>query len=174
MTLRHPIRFFVVALGVVGILYPLLLGGVGQFLFPFQTNGSILFDRGKPVGSYHLGQEFVSEKYFWGRPKAKTPNTPHLPFDQLVEENPALHGKQGGSLEMQLPTLSGVDAFITLEAAKTQVERVSKARNLPKDKVTHLLDTCKTRQTFGHDLIHVLTLNLALDHGQEKCGGGAS
>jgi K+-transporting ATPase ATPase C chain len=57
MMLRHHIRFFVIAMGIAGILYPLALGGIGQFLFPWQTNGSLIYDKGHPVGSPNLKHE---------------------------------------------------------------------------------------------------------------------
>jgi K+-transporting ATPase ATPase C chain len=56
---------------VTGIIYPLVVTGIAQVVFPSQANGSIAYDsKGQPVGSLLLGQVFTDTKYFYGRPSA--------------------------------------------------------------------------------------------------------
>ena len=58
---------------LTGIVYPLLVTGVAQAVFPTQANGSIIMTDGKAVGSTLIGQPFDDPKYFWGRLSATGP-----------------------------------------------------------------------------------------------------
>ncbi|MEO8168520.1 MAG: potassium-transporting ATPase subunit C, partial [bacterium] len=73
MVLKH-LRPAVIALilltGITGILYPLLITGIAQLIFPGEANGSLIHNNGKILGSALIGQPFSDPKYFWGRPSA--------------------------------------------------------------------------------------------------------
>ncbi len=58
---------------LTGIIYPLVVTGIAQTVFPHQANGSIITKDGKAVGSELLGQEFSDPKYFWDRLSATSP-----------------------------------------------------------------------------------------------------
>lgn len=61
---------------MVFLIYPLLITGVGQVLFPNQANGSLIKDsEGKVVGSSLIGQSFEKNYYMKGRPSAVNYNT---------------------------------------------------------------------------------------------------
>ena len=52
-------------------VYPGILWVIGQTLFPFQVNGSIVRDAdGKVIGSLLVAQPFTKDEYFQPRPSA--------------------------------------------------------------------------------------------------------
>src|SRR5438093_6597415 len=75
--MRAHIRPALVLLAVLtvltGVVYPLVVTGIAQAVFPGQANGSRIVKHGKPVGSTLIGQPFDDPKYFWSRPSATSP-----------------------------------------------------------------------------------------------------
>ena len=65
---------------LTGVLYPLAVTVVAQVLFPFQANGSVLLENGKPVASELIGQQFSEPRYFWSRLSATGP-VPYTAFN---------------------------------------------------------------------------------------------
>ena len=69
--MRSQLRPALVALGIftilTGLVYPLVVTGIAQVVFPWQANGSLIVRNGQPVGSALIGQPFDDPKYFWGR-----------------------------------------------------------------------------------------------------------
>src|SRR2546428_14101894 len=65
------LRTAVVTLILTGIIYPYVVTGLAQLLFPGRANGSLVTDeRGQVVGSELIGQGFASPAYFQPRPSA--------------------------------------------------------------------------------------------------------
>ena len=75
MIIQRSLLFMVLLILLTGLAYPLAITGIAQLLFPHQANGSILEDRGRQIGAYHVGQAFEGPAYFWSRPSltSKTP-----------------------------------------------------------------------------------------------------
>jgi K+-transporting ATPase ATPase C chain len=170
---------------LTGIIYPLIVTGLGQGLFPWRANGSIIVHHGKAVGSELIGQNFSGPEYFWGRPSATT----RFPYDaenssgsNLALSNPAQINAvkarlavlktsgidQGQSIPMDLVTASasGLDPEISPASAYYQVSRIAKARHLSDKRLTDLIGQAIRGRSFkllGEPRLNVLQLNLTLD-----------
>ena len=65
---------------LLGIAYPVFLVVIGQITLPFQSNGSILEQDGKKIGSTLISQVFESPKFFHSRASNESASTvdPHI------------------------------------------------------------------------------------------------
>ncbi|WIX32814.1 potassium-transporting ATPase subunit KdpC [Salinicola sp. JS01] len=174
------LRFtFAMAL-LLGLLYPLAVVGLGQWLFPHQANASLLADpEGRVLGSTLVGQAFTGERYFQGRPSAVDYAADTLGGSNLAPSNPALRqrveadakritardGVAPGRIPGDLLTASGsgVDPHISPQAAAIQIARVARARGLREADVRALVARYSDSGGFGQPRVAVLPLNLALD-----------
>jgi potassium-transporting ATPase KdpC subunit len=162
---------------LTGLIYPLVMTGVAQVIFPYQAQGSLIEKDGKVVGSAQIGQSFTSDRYFHGRPSATLGPDPADPSKSTsVPYNAANSG--GSNLgptskalmeritagvdklkqenpSSQVPTDlvttsgSGLDPDITPETTYFQVPRVAKARNLPENDVSRLVADNIQGRTLG-------------------------
>jgi len=183
--LRPLIVVFAVLTVVTGLAYPAVMTVVGQTLFPFQANGSLIERDGKVVGSALIGQQFDAPQYFWGRLSATTPqpyNATSSGGSNTGPTNPALADEVKGRIEalkaagtdltkpvpVDLVTSSGsgLDPEISPAAAAYQVARVAAARKMPVAAVEALVERYTAGRQFGlfgEPRVNVLKLNLALD-----------
>jgi K+-transporting ATPase ATPase C chain len=187
--LRPAIVLVIAMMVLTGLVYPLVVTGIAQVLFPRQANGSLIMQDGKVVGSSLIGQPFDEPKYFWGRPSATSPfpyNAAASSGSNLGPTNPALAEAVKGRIEalraadpgntapvpVDLVTASGsgLDPHISPVAALYQVPRVARARGLSEDKIRGLVEQhIEGRQLgfLGEPRVNVLALNRALD-GQSR------
>jgi K+-transporting ATPase ATPase C chain len=174
----RPAIVLIVALTLItGLVYPLVMTGLAQVLFPSRGNGSMIEKDGKVIGSALIGQVFAEDKYFHGRPSAtNTPDpkdatkTVDAPYNaansggsNLGPTNKALIDRVKGDVDklkvenasapvpIDLVTTSGggLDPHITPQAALFQVPRVAKARNMPEDRVRQLVNQNVEGRTLG-------------------------
>jgi K+-transporting ATPase ATPase C chain len=188
--LRPALASFVLMTVLTGVVYPLLVTGIAQVVFPTAANGSLLAKDGKAVGSTLIGQPFDDPKYFWSRLSATSPQAYNGASssgsnlgplsDGLVD---AVRGRidalKTADPENHLPipvdlvtaSGSGLDPHISPAAARYQVGRVARVRGLPEATVQGLLaQNTHGRQwgVFGEPVVDVLSLNVALDALGEK------
>lgn len=177
------IRFTLIMLVLLCVLYPLLVWGFAQFIAPAQGKAELVYLNGKPVGGALLGQNFSEDRYFWGRPSAvdyhaassagsnKGPSNPdylalvQTRIDSFLVHNPGV-AKKDIPAELVTASGSGLDPDISPAAAKIQVARISVQRNIPADKLYQLIEV-NTQQPLlgllGPTRVNVLHLNIALD-----------
>jgi K+-transporting ATPase ATPase C chain len=183
--LKISIRSLIVLSALTGIVYPLLITGAAQKLFPRQANGSLILQGDKVVGSSLIGQPFDDPKYFWSRPSATGPaayNASNSSGSNLGPTNPALIQEVQGRIDalkkadpenkdlipvdLVTSSASGLDPHITPAAARYQVKRVARTRGLSEQAVTDLVSQFtegRFLNLLGESGVNVLKLNLALD-----------
>jgi potassium-transporting ATPase KdpC subunit len=92
------LRLSLVTLVLCGLAYPLALTALGQWLLPWQANGSLKIDeRGEIIGSLLIGQRWNGPEWFHGRPSATTAPDPQNP-DQTVAAPYNAAGSGGSNL----------------------------------------------------------------------------
>jgi K+-transporting ATPase ATPase C chain len=170
---------------VFGVLYPLAMTGISQFLFPYRANGSLIAVNGRLIGSELIGQNFSRPEYFHPRPSAagsdgydatssggsnygptnrKLVDRVKASVERFRRENPDYHGPIPADLVTA--SASGLDPHISPDSALAQAPRVAKARGAALDPVYQLVEQLVERPDFGllgDPRVNVLRLNLALD-----------
>ncbi|MGD0466373.1 MAG: potassium-transporting ATPase subunit KdpC [Gammaproteobacteria bacterium] len=184
IALKIALKLLLIITIITGIIYPLLITGLAQALFPFKANGSLIVKDQKIVGSELLGQLFEDPKYFWGRPSA-TSGFPYNTMNsggsnlgplnkQLIIniKNKIIALKKTNLTDKPIPielvtaSASGLDPHISLDAARYQATRIAKVRKLSEDTIMNLVNKFTENPQFGflgETRINVLKLNLALD-----------
>jgi K+-transporting ATPase ATPase C chain len=187
-TLSHLVTsllYTIVTVIVLGLIYPLVMTGLGMLIFPHQANGSFVESNGKVVGSEIIGQLWTKPQYFQGRPSAagkngydptSTGGTNLAPTSKklidatkatiaaLKKANPDAVGEP--PMDLVTSSASGIDPDISPEAAAWQIPRVAKARHMTADAVKAIVDAnVAGRQLgfLGEPHVNVLALNRALD-----------
>lgn len=183
--LRQSLAMLVLLTLVTGIVYPLLVTGIAQAMFPHAANGSVIEHDGKPIGSALIGQPFSDPKYFWSRPSATSPfayngaassgsnqgPTSSALADAVEQRIDALRAADPGNtapvpVDLVTASGSGLDPHISPAAAAYQIARVARARGVPVAAIEKRVAAATEGRTFGvlgEPRVNVLTLNLALD-----------
>ncbi|MBK6308910.1 MAG: potassium-transporting ATPase subunit KdpC [Gemmatimonadetes bacterium] len=192
--LRPAIVLTLVLCAITGVVYPGIVTGLAQLLFPRQANGSLVRVNGRVVGSALIGQPFTQEWYFHSRPSAagsgydgtassgtnKGPTDTKL-ADTLIADAVNEAVAANGAVKGQVPTdmatrsASGLDPHISPANAMLQVARVARARAADSAAVRALVDRhIEGRQFgfFGEPRVNVLLLNIALDSAFARPVGG--
>jgi K+-transporting ATPase ATPase C chain len=171
---------------LVGIVYPVVMVGISNLLFPYQAQGSLVSRDGAVIGSALIGQNFSAPRYFQSRPSAAGdkgydasnsggsnlgPTNKALSdavrqrLKAVTENNPGISPSQV-PIDLVTTSGSGLDSEISPAAAELQVARVAKARGLERAEVLRLIaDHTRGRWAglLGEPGVNVLALNLALD-----------
>jgi potassium-transporting ATPase KdpC subunit len=175
--IRPAIVLLVALTLITGVIYPFAMTGIARVIFPTQSQGSLVEENGKIIGSTLIGQQFQSDRYFHGRPSATVapdPNDPTktvpAPYNaansggsNLGPTNKSLIERVQGDmdkLQQENPSAevpidlvttsgSGLDPHISPAAALFQVPRVAKTRNMSEDSVRRLVDEHVEGRTLG-------------------------
>ncbi|HEV2671313.1 MAG TPA: potassium-transporting ATPase subunit KdpC [Gemmatimonadales bacterium] len=183
--LRPAIMVTLVLMVITGLIYPGVVTGIAQLIFPRQANGSLITVKGQVIGSELIGQQFSRPDYFHPRPSAagngyddtlsggsnKGPTDLKLAdtliaqaVDSVVKLDDAVRGRVPADLVTR--SGSGLDPHISPASAFLQVDRVARARKLDPTVVRALVARhVEGRQFgfFGEPRVNVLLLNLAFD-----------
>ena len=172
-------------------LYPLIVFGVSQMLFPHQANGSLLVDKSGVRGSALLAQNFTGAKYFHPRPSAAGANgfdatssggsnlgpTSSNLVASLTQNIATYRSDNGLATNAIVPadavtaSGSGLDPHISVANAELQIPRVAKARGLSEARVRKLVQQNTSDRdlgVFGEPRVNVMTLNFTLDQLPQK------
>jgi K+-transporting ATPase ATPase C chain len=168
--LRPLLVLFVLLTALTGIVYPLVMAGIGKIAFPAQVSGSLVVQDNKVVGSALISQSFQDPKYFWGRLSATSPmpnNASASSGSNFGPTNPALIEAVKARIDaLKMADPDNTLPNITPAAALYQVERVARARHLDPAKLREMvLAQVKGPQwgVFGESRVNVLMLNLSVD-----------
>ena len=171
---------------ITGLIYPLVITGIGQGIFHSSAEGSILTVNGAPVGSRFIGQKWEGPEWFYGRPSAVDydastssgsnlgPTSKEL-FDQITARASAIMKVEGPyhpgltisgiPSELLLASASGLDPHISPASARFEAVRIAAVRHLEIGSVLALIKRNTQRSPFnlfGQPHVSVLAINLAL------------
>jgi potassium-transporting ATPase KdpC subunit len=181
------LRFMLLLTVLTGLVYPGIVTGLCQLIFPRQSNGSMLAANGRTVGSELIGQNFARPEYFHPRPSAagdkgydavapgggasnlgptsqKLAERVEASIADFRKENPGYTGPVPA--DIVTTSASGLDPHISPAAAEAQAARVARARGVPVQSIRALIAAHTTGPdlgVLGEPRVNVLTLNLALD-----------
>lgn len=174
----------VVTTVLLGLIYPLVVTGLAQVIFPDQANGSLIRNsEGAVIGSRLIGQPFSSPGYFRSRPSAAGANgydsgassgsnlgpTNKKLIDRVKTDVEKFQAENPGKpvpIDLVTTSGSGLDPHISPAAAEFQVPRVARERGMSEDQVRQIVGTHTQGRQFGflgEPTVNVLELNLDLD-----------
>jgi K+-transporting ATPase ATPase C chain len=180
--LKIGFRMMLVMTVLTGLMYPDLVTGLAQWLYPAQANGSLVLRDGRVIGSSLIGQAFSRPDYFYPRPSAVNydaslsggsnlgptsevlVNRVKTDAEKFRTENPEWTGPFPADL--LTASGSGLDPHISPASAQTQAARVAKARRVTVAQIEELIHRCTEPRglgILGERRVNVLMLNLALD-----------
>jgi K+-transporting ATPase ATPase C chain len=165
-----------------GLIYPLVVTGLAQLIFPHEANGQLILKNGRVIGSRIVGQGFAGPQYFHSRLSAagngydagNSGGSNLGPTNQKlrdrVKSDVAVAQAENSSapvpIDLVTASASGLDPDITPAAAEFQLPRVAEARGITVEQLRTVLARHTLGRQFGflgEPRVNVLELNLDLD-----------
>ena len=150
------------------VIYTVFIWGIGKIFFPFQAGGSIIYKNSKPIGSLLIGEKFNSPYLFNSRPSSAgtgyqadassasnygPTNKDYIGvvkkrIKRFLLENPTV---KKGEIPVDLVTGSGsgLDPFISVLGALTQITRISKLTGINQNRLRELVESNISYRDFG-------------------------
>ena len=157
---------------LLGLIYPLVVTGLAQVIFPDKANGQLIKNAdGVVIGSHIIGQPFTSPGYFHSRPSGVSnlgPANPKL-IDRVKAEVEKLQAENPGKpvpIDLVTTSGSGLDPHISPAAAEFQVPRVARERGASESELRDIVKAHTEGRQFGflgEPRVNVLELNVDLD-----------
>jgi potassium-transporting ATPase KdpC subunit len=190
---KQSLKLTLACIIVFSVLYPLLLWSFGRFV-SLKAEGTPVSKDGRIIGFENIGQNFDNDKYFYSRPSAVNydasssgasnygPSNPDFikavkaRSDTFLTHNPDVKRNEI-PIDLLTTSGSGLDPDISYEAAKIQVPRISRIRNIDKTFLYNLVDRYVQKPflgLFGKSKVNVLKLNLTLDSLDNKLKSAAN
>lgn len=188
-TFAVALRLILVTMVLCGVVYPAVVTAISAVVFPRQAAGSLVSAHGRVVGSELIGQTFAGPGYFHGRPSAAGTGydamasgasqlgpTSRALVDGVTQRAAAVRTENGLDEGTPVPadivtaSGSGLDPHISPAAARLQIARVARERDMAESEVAELVDAYTDDPdfgTFGGRRVNVLLLNLALDSSEQ-------
>jgi K+-transporting ATPase ATPase C chain len=180
--LRASLGLFLALFVLTGFLYPMVVMGFAQGLFPFEAGGSLIKSNGVIIGSDLIGQNFTDPGYFHPRPSAAGAGydasnssgsnlaLTSADLKKAVEERAAAYKLENRAedipVDLVTSSASGLDPDISDAAAHFQAPRVAAARHIGVAHVIELINQIEQAPMMGflgEKRVNVLALNRALD-----------
>lgn len=182
--IKPAILLFIIFTIICGGIYPALVTGLAQLLFPGQSNGSLIIGtNGKVTGSRLIGQPFSGPGYFWPRPSATSgigynpaesggSNAGPANPDYLKTVADRVITLRASAVSGTIPadmvqaSASGLDPHITPDSALLQIPRIARARGISEESLHKIVEARIEDRQFGFlgsPRVNVLVLNLELD-----------
>ena len=170
---------------LTGLLYPGLVTGICQVIFPNQANGSLILKTGHVIGSALIGQSFTRREYFQPRPSAagndgydptasggsnlgptsqKLADRVKSSIAQFRKDNPDFTGPIPADL--LTASGSGLDPHLSPASISAQAPRVAVARGISINQIQQLASEFTEGRELGflgEPRVNVMRLNIALD-----------
>jgi len=177
--------FTLVTTVIFGLIYPLVVTGLSQLLFPGKANGQLIERNGKLVGSRIIGQAFTGPGYFHSRPSSAGAGngydstassgsnlgpTNKALIDRVNGDVQRLHAENPSTpipVDLVTTSGSGLDPEMSPAAAEFQIPRVARERHVSEGQLRSLITKHTLGRQFGvlgEPRVNVLELNLDLNN----------
>lgn len=88
-------RLTLISVVICGLLFPVIMTGIGQVAVPWQSNGSQVYYDGKSIGSDLIAQDFSAPVFFHPRTDSASGVDPDITLNYALSQVPRIHNATG-------------------------------------------------------------------------------